>query len=376
MAPRNVADSPPVEHSTATACWSPGALIDGLYADFPDYRPGTRPIHTKGISVEGFFRPSRAASHYCVANHFAALPTRTPELIPVVVRFSHANGSPVPDGTRQIHGMAVKFYGGDLAFDQRSGTQRSSLETDLVCMNVPMFIAKTPDKVLEFEQAYVPRPVIKPTLMEKLRALLTMCPLPPQIPGVKESGDAGLIRFAQRYQPAQAFTVANSMLGMPVSFTRSTYHAVHAFDLEGSDGVHRMARFTFEPANGVRNEEKDHFAENYLEDELIERLDGPAPSRFTLKAQLADQWDDSSDPTKPWPLNRRRIGMGTLSLTNLVADQDTYCERLVFNPMRLVPGISPSDDPLLAARREIYNLSQERRGANQCPVGFASEPAG
>ena len=48
--------------------------------------------------------------------------------------------------------------------------------------------------------------------------------------------------------------------------------------------------------------------------------------------------------------------------------QKAQIEPLSFNPLRLVPGIEPSNDEILAARREIYKLAADERGALGCPL--------
>jgi catalase len=59
--------------------------------------------------------------------------------------------------------------------------------------------------------------------------------------------------------------------------------------------------------------------------------------------------------------------MGTLTLTNIAADQAAASERIGFNPWHLVPGIDASDDPILRARRHAYEFSQADRKADMCP---------
>ena len=101
--------------------------------------------------------------------------------------------------------------------------------------------------------------------------------------------------------------------------------------------------------------------------ELRERLDR-GPSEFSVRIQIADAWDDTSDPTVAWPRHRLRILMGTLKLTGVADDQDRFCEDMSFNPGRLLPGMGLSDDPVLPARLAVYAASQERRGVAVCPV--------
>jgi catalase len=86
-----------------------------------------------------------------------------------------------------------------------------------------------------------------------------------------------------------------------------------------------------------------------------------------LMMMIGEDGDVLEDPTVPWPAHRVRVVMGTLSLNEVAADQVADGEKLSFNPWRLVPGIEPSADPLLRARRDVYEASRKRRGATQCP---------
>ena len=85
---------------------------------------------------------------------------------------------------------------------------------------------------------------------------------------------------------------------------------------------------------------------------------------------IGDDGDAFDDPTVAWPVNRRTVSMGMLFLDSLPDDdaQKAQIEPLSFNPLRLVPGIEPSNDEILAARREIYKLAADERGALGCPL--------
>ena len=82
---------------------------------------------------------------------------------------------------------------------------------------------------------------------------------------------------------------------------------------------------------------------------------------------IGEAGDALGDPTAPWPAKRIRVIMGTLTLTAIAADQAASCEHISFNPCRLVPGLETSDDPILQARREAYEVSRELRGGTACP---------
>jgi catalase len=205
------------------------------------------------------------------------------------------------------------------------------------------------------------------------------------------SGNDGFLEWAKGFVPAQGFLLQLSLQGLPASYARAVYHAVHAFDVEGADGTHRMVRFSFEPSDGVRNEGppeptqsplasflKPHpinefgrtLPLDYLQTELRERI-AYAPTRFNLRMQVADPFDDTADPTRAWPATRRRVLMGTLFLSHVLTDQVGGCEELSFNPGRLLPGMGPSDDPVLRQRVAVYEESYRRRMEARrqgCPV--------
>ena len=379
-----------------------------MSVDFPEHQPGTRPIHTKGIAVAGQFRATRDAKEYCIAPQFDGSWT------PVVVRFSNGNGQPDPDGRLQPRGMAVKLYpGGSQAPDPAAEHQDQVpgagapieeqpivpaapggqiQETDLICMSVPVFMAQSAEGVLEFEKAYGPRRVRPPSLLKRLGALARMSPLPPQEAGVSMSGNDGFLQWARGFEPAQGFLLELSLQGLPASYARAVYHAVHAFDVEGADGTHRMVRFSFEPSDGVRNEGPPEPAQSPIalvpQAPTRERVRADAGSRLPpagaprphhLRPDAASTSGCRSPTRGTTPRIPRRRGpstgraclMGTLFLSHVLTDQVASCEELSFNPGRLLPGMGPSDDPVLRQRVAVYEESYRRRMEARrqgCPV--------
>ena len=99
---------------------------------------------------------------------------------------------------------------------------------------------------------------------------------------------------------------------------------------------------------------------DFLVDELPRRM-AEEPVAFHVIAQLANPEDQTRDPTKPWPEDRKRIDMGTITLTRAAADNAKAQRDLHFLPNRLTPGIEVSDDPLIDARVRAYVISFGRR---------------
>jgi len=348
-------------------------IIDSMLADFPAHRPGTRPIHASGIAVTGWFQASPVAAAHSEAEHFSG------GRVPVTVRFSNGTGvADEPDATRMVRGMAVRFHLGEVTTNA-AGVHSSTEATDLISVTLPVFFTRTIDDFLGLTGSAVPTAAKPRTWWRNLRGTLdgiagTLRLLPP--PKGATPADLAVVAFADRHPPARLGIAANSLLPVPESYATCCYHAVHAFRLTAGDRV-TSVRFHWEPVAGVRPAPPG-IAGNYLHEELAQRLQRGSAD-FVLRVQVAEAGDDTTDPTTPWSQARRKVVMGQLNLDAVVADQELGCEALRFDPTRMVPGIDIGDDPILAARREVYGRSADRRSseragaatgaATACPVG-------
>ncbi len=326
-------------------------LVEAVQADFSDFDPGRRPVHTVGIGVRGRFAASPVAAGFCIAAPF------TQASVPVLVRFSNGSGSPVEhDGWSDVRGMATRFLLGEAG------------AMDMLAMTLPEFFAPDVEAFLQFSAAARPRAVRREGAWAKLADMMRLeLPLPDPYAGESVNGAAGMLDYANRHGSARQAVAQAGMIGAPVSYARATYHAVHCFRVTGAEGVCRPVRFNWQPVAGVRlTDPTTPPVDRYLHEELRARL-AAAPARFMLMMTIGEVGDALADPTRPWPAKRQRVVMGTLSLTAMVEDQQEDCERVGFNPCRLVPGIAVSDDPVLQARRAAYEYSQALRGAATCP---------
>ena len=328
-------------------------LVDAVTADFADHAPGTRPVHTVGIGVTGYFKGSIIAPVYCVAEHFAG------QDVPATVRFSNGSGSPVEhDGWSDARGMATRFH------------LRDGAATDLIAMTLREFFSATVDQFLAFARASQETPVAPQSVWAKIWDMLQLKPpLPDPYPGQTISGSQGALAYANHHRPSQLATFEMATIGAPVSYAMATYNAVHTFIVTGSDGTRRHVRFFWQPVAGVKVTDAAAVpVDRYLHEELRDRL-AKWPAQFLLLMAIGENGDAFDDPTIPWPIHRMRVNMGTLTLTAVAADQVKDCETLGFNPCRLTPGIDLSNDPILACRRDAYDVSQLRRGVTPCPFG-------
>lgn len=330
-------------------------LLAAFRRDVSDHRPGSRWAHTHGFGVLGSFTASEVAKSFCAAEHFQGRP------VPVTVRFSNSSSeAPRHDEWQDIRGMATKFHIGD------------GVDVDLIAVSLDVFIARTRAEFLDVAAADRPRPVTRERGWQRLIDRLRLeQPLTDPPPGQIASGVAGLLAYAGRHRDAQSGVVGAGMQAVPMSWARVKYHAVHTFVLVDPAGTRRHVRFAWQPVAGVCPiDDPLSAAADFLSTEMRGRL-AEAPVRFELKMTIGEDGDAFDDPTTPWPVTRRVVMIGSLTIDRVAGDQIAQCERLSFNPMRLTAGIEASDDEILRARGEVYALGAEERGAIGCPLHAA-----
>lgn len=335
----------------------PEQLVAAVIANFPDHKAGTRPIHTIGIGVKGHFIAAKLAREYCTAAHFQG------EQVDVTVRFSNGSGSPVQhDGWSDVRGMAVRFH---LA---------SGMATDLISMTLREFFSPTVADFLAFTKASNMQPVTRQSPWKKIGDMLHLKPpLPDPMPGQTMSNAPGALAYANRSRPAQLAVFDAGSIGAPVSYLRATYSAVHTFVVVAPDGTRRQVRFQWQPVMGTETTDPnpdDKPCDDYLQGRLRQSL-GYWPVQFLLLMTIGETGDAFDDPTTPWLPKRVRVVLGTLTLAEVANDQDADCEKISFNPCRLTPGLELSDDPILAARKDSYEVSRIQRGGTACPFDLS-----
>jgi catalase len=78
---------------------------------------------------------------------------------------------------------------------------------------------------------------------------------------------------------------------------------------------------------------------------------------------VANPGDQTADPSKAWPPDRRTVEVGTLVAQKIEAERDGPCRDINFDPTVLPTGMRVSDDPFPAARSSAYRVSFDRRTA-------------
>ena len=296
-------------------------LVDAFDALFGPH-VGVRAAHARGICCDATFTAASGAASLTTASHMQGSPA------PATVRFSHGSGDPnAKDAGREPRGMAVKFHLGGRA------------QTDIVAINQPVFITRTPEEFLEFVRLRKPDPATGKIDLAALGAFVAARP---------EAQRAAEILLA----------------AVPIeSFLRTEYFAIHAFRFIAPDGSARFGRYRWEPELGIGTLTRDEATlrnVHYLTEDAVARLSA-APAAFTLHIQIANDDDDPTDPTAEWPAEREVVEAGRLEITRIVEDQEKDCEALIFDPTRLCDGIEVSGDRILNARAEPYAISAKRR---------------
>jgi catalase len=295
-------------------------LVEMIHQDFQGFHPGYRGVHAQARYYAGTFKATPEAKHLSRAVHLQGVP------VPVTVRHSNSR-SGNPWGPATSVSMAARFYLPD-------GTV-----TDLVALPIPLFFARTPDETLEFLEAVKPDPKTGLPDAERVGKFTATRPWV-----------ANAIRLAQGMQAS-------------VSFAQTAFHALHAFRFMNAADSAQYARYHWEPVAGVAGQTMEDLQKqppSHLFEELEARL-REAPVAFNLVLQLAGEGDPTNDPSASWPSDRRRVKIGRLELTRTTTVEEIGDPVMMHDPTRVTDGIELSDDPVLHARRGIYEVSVAHR---------------
>ena len=297
-------------------------LLQTFAAIFGEH-PGFRPAHAKGILLTGKFTPSPDAARLSTAQHFSQPTTQ------VYVRLSNSTGLPlVPDNDPHANpkGMAVRFMLGERK------------HTDIVAHSTDGFPVRTGEEFLEFLKAVASSDPAQPA-GSALEAFLATHP--------------AAVSFLETPKP------------FPQSYATESYFGVTAMRFLNAEGFAQFGRYQIVPAAGnayLTEEQATAKGPDYLAEEMIGRIPEGAP-KFKLRVQLAAAGDVVDDATIHWPAERTVLELGTLALDAVIEDGGAEAKQMIFDPIPRIPGIEPSDDPLLELRAAIYLMSGKRRRA-------------
>ncbi|KAH3007302.1 hypothetical protein KXV73_008614 [Aspergillus fumigatus] len=333
-------------------------LVESL-AHFNREKIPERAVHAKGAAAYGEFEVTADISDICNIDMLLGVGKKTP----CVTRFSTTGlerGS--AEGIRDLKGMATKFY-----------TKEGNW--DWVCLNFPFFFIRDP---LKF-----------PSLMHAQRRDPRTNLLNPNmywdwVTSNHESLHMVLLQFSD-FGTMFNWRSLSGYMGHAYKWVmpNGSFKYVHIF-LSSDRGPNFSQG---EQAKDNSDLDPDHATRDLYE--AIERGDYPT---WTANVQVVDPAEAPDlgfnilDVTKHWNLGTYPKDLpkipsrpfGKLTLNRIPDNFFAEVEQLAFSPSNMVPGVLPSEDPILQARMFAYPDAQRYRlgpnhhkiPVNQCPMTF------
>jgi catalase len=306
-----------------TAGWlSPERLtpskIVAAFGPPPGAPLGHRRNHAKGVCFTGVFEANGAGSALSRATVFAS------GRYPALGRFNLGTPDPnAPDSTVRVRGMGLRISPPD------------GQEWRTAMIDPPFFPVATP-------QAFY----------ELLRASASKEP------------DA-MTNFALAHPEIAAFGAWAKSAPWSGSYAQDPFNGLNSFVFVDASGAFHAVRWSLVPAAqavAISPEDLAKRGPDYLEQEIAERVRG-GELRWTMVVTVANPGDQTADPSKAWPSDRRAVPVGTLIVQQVQAEADGPCRDINFDPTVLPSGITTSDDPFPAARSAAYRISYDLRTA-------------
>ena len=98
------------------------------------------------------------------------------------------------------------------------------------------------------------------------------------------------------------------------SYAEEPYNSLNSFIFTDSSGNDHAVRWSLTPAAQpvpVPPEELAKRGPNFLETEITDRIKS-GPARWTMRVTVANAGDQTADPSKAWPQDRRSVEVGAL----------------------------------------------------------------
>jgi catalase len=149
------------------------------------------------------------------------------------------------------------------------------------------------------------------------------------------------------------------------SYAEERFNGLNAFIFVDHSGAEHTVRWSLLPqaqVGSITKSDLEKLGPDHLAQEIAERV-AKTPQRWTMALTVADPGDPTSDPSKPWPAERRTVEAGTLVVQQVEDEADGPCRDINFDPTILPDGIRVSDDPFPAARSAAYARSFDLRTA-------------
>ncbi|WP_454882940.1 catalase family peroxidase [Sphingomonas oryzagri] len=297
---------------------------------------GFRRNHPKGVCFSGRFDSDGSGAQISKAALFA------PGTTPLFGRFAIASGQPyLPDTAKSVRSMALNFA---LANGE---TWRMGLN------DIPVFTVASTQDLYDQLKAAIPDPKTGKPDPVKLAAFMASHP---------ESAAATAVVKAAPHASGFADTTYNSLNAF--LFTDARSHTTPV----------RWAMVAEDPFVVAKPDPAQAQQPNYQFDDLLARIRN-GPIRFRFVVTMANPGDQTRDPTRAWPADRRKVTVGVLTIDRLEDEMHGPCRDITFDPLVLPAGVKGSDDPILSARSAVYAASYRRRASESAPMPAVRFPA-
>ncbi|WP_264006323.1 catalase family peroxidase [Mycolicibacterium sphagni] len=278
---------------------------------------GFRKNHAKGVVVSGYFDSNGNGQALSTAAVFRA------GQVPVVGRFSLAGGNAhMTDTPGAARGLGLAF-----GFPQ-------GWQWRMAMLNLPVFPDNSARGFYDRLLASKPAPGTGQPDPEAMKAFLAAHP-----------ETAAAMAVIKKHPPT-------------AGFGDSTFRGLNTFYFVNNAGARTPVRWSLVPEQSAPAPRSGD--PNGLFDAVVRQLRG-GPLRWRLLITVANPGDPLTDPTLPWPDDRRSIDVGTLTLTTATTEAPGNARDINFDPLTLPDGIEASDDPLLSARSDVYAASYRQR---------------
>ncbi len=288
--------------------------------------PGFRRNHAKGVCVTGWFDAAPEAASLSRAALFHL------QRVPIVGRFALAGGSPfAADDPAQVRSMALRFMPLG-AQEWRTGMN-----------DIPVFPVNSSQGFYELLQASAPHA------------------------DTGKPDATAMKNFLDRHPEAAAALQLIKQRSISSGFGDDTYNSLNAFYLTTPSGGMLPVRWSAVAVQPfVADDVTSHAGagENYLFDEFLRQLELRA-LKWRLVFTVGNVGDPTRDATLPWPKERRQVVAGVITIARAMSEDTGACNDVNYDPTVLPEGVSPSDDPLLAARSSVYARSFTLRSAEK-----------
>lgn len=306
---------------------------------FDHERIPERVVHARGSGAHGYFQVYESLADITRARFLHDPNVRTP----VFVRFSTVAGSRgSADTVRDVRGFATKFY-----------TDQGNF--DLVGNNIPVFFIQDGIKFPDVIHAVKPEPHH-------------------EMPQAASAHDTFWDFVSLVPETMHMVMWVMSDRAIPRSFRMMEGFGVHTFRLVNERGKPTLVKFHWKPLLGVHSLVWDEAQKisgkdpDYHRRDLWNAIEQGSYPEYELGLQIMEERDmlrfgfDLLDSTKIVPeeiVPVRRVGKLTLNRnpSNFFAET----EQVAFCTANLVPGIEPTEDPLMHARMFSYLDTQLTR---------------